>query len=208
MVMKKIIFLVIWSFIIYSCFINKPINSNDSNASISNNEKEQILNNLEKREFNSGIKNDLLFFDLSLGMNLQEAEKKLISLERENILENISMKYGILGASYKMNYHEYSNVGRVYCFFNDNKLNELQIDTLNQNNSNLLDLFIKKYGEADYFAQADGNTEYHWINGNRHLTIYQKENSNRLLIQYIDITEKVRERNENIFDRLGVYYKA
>jgi hypothetical protein len=140
-------------------------------------------------------------------MNPNEVEKKLSNLENDNILENITMQYGILGASYTMNYHEYSNVGRVYCFFDDNKLKEMQIDTLNQNN-NLLDLFIKKYGEANYLADNKIGKEYHWINGNRHLTIIRIENSNRLFIQYFDTTEKVTEKNENILDKLGIYYKA
>jgi hypothetical protein len=206
--MKKIFFLVILSFIIYSCFFNVPVCFNDFSVSESKENKERAINNLEENEFNSGIKNNVVFFNLTFGMNLQEVEKKFANLEKENILEDISMQYGILGASYAMNYHEYSNFGRVYCFFNDNKLNELQIDTVNQNNSNLLDLFIKKYGYVDYLATIDGNTEYHWINGNRHITIFQLGSSNRLLIQYIDTSEKVKKRNENILDWLGVIYKA
>jgi hypothetical protein len=191
----------------YTCFINEPI-ENKSYSDYNNSEnKKQIINRIEKKEFYSGVKNNLLFFNLALGMNEKEVENKLLKLKNENILENISCQNGIIGATYTMSYHEYSNIGRVYCFFNDNKLKELQIDTLNQNN-NLLDLFIEKYGKATYLAENEGNTEYHWINGNRHLTILQIESSNRLLIQFVDTTEKVKELNENIFDKLGVYYKA
>lgn len=205
--MKKIIFISVWVLIIYSWFVNVPVNLNEHTAYEDNENKEEIINNIEKREYNSGEKNNQLFFGLSFGMNLNDAKKKLSSLESENVLENISIQYGILGASYTMNYHEYLNYGRVYCFFNDNKLKELQIDTLNQNND-LLNLFIKKYGEANYMAVNEWNKEYHWIDGNQHLTILQIENSNRLLIQYIDTTEKVKENNENILDKLGVCYKA
>ncbi len=202
--MKKAVFFIALSLIIYSCIINVPINLN---GYCNNESKEEIIKKLEKQEFYSGEKNDQLFFGLSFGMNWQDVNKKLAGLKSENILENISTQYGILGASYTMNYREYSNCGRFYCFFNDNKLNELQIDTLNQNN-NLLDLFIQKYGEANYIAENNENTEYHWIMGNQHLTIFKIENTNRLLIQFIDTTEKVKENNENILDKLGVCYKA
>lgn len=206
--MKKIIFIAAWVVIIYSCIINVPLNYYKGyDYSENSDNKEQIINNLEKKEYYSGEKNNVLFFNLSFGMESKEVEKELSGLEKESILENISQQFGIIGASFKMNYHEYSSVGRVYCFFDDNKLKELQLDTLNQNN-NLLELFIKKYGKADYLAYNEGNNEYHWVNGNRHLTILQIENSNRLLIQYVDTSEKVKELNENIFDRLGVCYKA
>lgn len=205
--MKKILFISVWVLIIYSCVINVPIHFSVYSDNESNVNKKEIINKLEKYEFYSGEKNNQLFFGLSFGMNFNDAKKKLSSLESENVLENISSQYGILGASYTMNYHEYSNIGRVYCFFNDNKLKELQIDTLNQTN-NLLDLFIKKYGEADYIAENKLNKEFHWVDGNQHLTIFQIENSNRLLIQYIDTTEKVKENSENILDKLGVCYKA
>ena len=205
--MKKINFVIVIGGILYLCFYSNP----NVLVSLQNNEnkekQEKTINSIENKEFYSGIKNNMLFFYLKFGMSFQEVEKKFTILEKENVFNTIEKQYGIIGASYTMNYYEYSNFGRVYCFFNNNKLNEIQIDTLNQNN-NLLDLFIKKYGDADYLAQNDEKTEYHWIKGNQHLTIIQIENSNRLLIQYVDTTEKVKERNENLLDKLGVYYKA
>lgn len=205
--MKKINFVIVLGGILYLCFYSNP----NVFVSLQNNEnkekQEKTINSIENKEFYSGIKNNMLFFNLRFGLSFQEVEKKFTILEKENVFNTIEKQYGIIGASYTMNYHEYSNFGRVYCFFNNNMLNEIQIDTLNQNN-NLLELFIKKYGDADYLAQNDEKTEYHWIKGNQHLTIIQIENSNRLLIQYIDTTEKVKERNENLLDKLGVYYKA
>lgn len=205
--MKKIIFISVWLLILFLCIFSKPVLLKQSNDFVKTDEKEKTINNLENKEFYSGIKNDMLFFNLAFGMSLQEVEKRLANLKKENVLENIEKQYGVIGATFTMNYNEYSNFGRLYCFFNNNKLNEIQIDTLNLNN-NLLDLFVKKYGDADYLAQNDKNTEYHWIKGNQHLTIIQIENSNRLLIQYFDTTEKVKERNENVLDKLGVYYKV
>lgn len=205
--MKKIIFILVWVAIIYSCVINIPIKYSGYNYTEESENKEEVISRLEKKEFYSGTKNNLLFFNLAFGMNLTEVEKNFSKLKNENIIEDVSSLNGVLGASYKMNYHDYSNIGKVYCFFDNNKLKEIQIDTLNQNN-NLLDLFIKKYGEADYLAENEFNKEYHWVDGNRHLTIFEIADSNRLLIQYSETTEKVRERNENILDRLGVYYKA
>jgi len=205
--MKKITFIVVLGLISYLCIFNKPIILKSINNSESEENDKKAITNIENKEYYSGINNNLLFFNLAFGMNRHEVENKFYLLEKEKVFSNIEKQYGVIGASYTMNYHEYSNFGRVYCFFNNNKLNEIQIDTLNQNN-NLLDLFIKKYGDADYLAQNNYKTEYHWIKGNQHLTIIQIENSNKLLIQYIDTTEKVKERNENILDKLGVYYKA
>jgi hypothetical protein len=201
--MKKISFLCVLLLIFYANFINRPsfISSSDEQ----NKDKEAALKQIEKEEFLSGDKNDELFFNLAFGMTVPEVQKTLFKLKKENVLESIESKYGILAASYTMNYHEYSNLGRLYCFFNDNKLRELQIDSLNQNGSNMIDLFIKKYGECSFLAENDWKNEYHWINGNRHLTIYSFHNSGRILIQYIDTTEKMKGQNINLIKRWNTF---
>jgi hypothetical protein len=96
------------------------------------------------------------------------------------------------------------NILDVDLFFNDNKFTELQVDTLNIQ-GDLLNLFIKKYGEADYLPNNYGNTEYHWIKGNRHITIIKPETSDRILIQYVDTSEKIKERTMNLLQKWGVF---
>jgi hypothetical protein len=197
--MKKIIFPAIAFILFYCVIINKPCNISDYFSYSEN--KEAVINHLEEKEYFSGTKNNDLFFNLSFGMSTSEVEQEFKKLQRENILDNIDSQYGILAASYTMKYHEFSNLGRVYCFFNENKLHELQIDSLNQNGSNLLDLFMKKYGECSYLAENNESNEYHWIHGNQHVTIYFFYNSDRLLIQYLDTTEKIKEKNIRLLDR-------
>ena len=201
--MKKAIFIVISSLFLCFMFFNNAIVSD--NFYLSEN-KEQILEDLENEEFDLGIKINTTFLNISFGMTKKEVEKEFKNLGKEKIINEIDTKYDILGASYTMNYHEYSNYGRVYCFFNDNKLTELQVDTINQK-GNLLELFFKKYGEADYLANNDGNTEYHWINGNRHIKFIQPETSDKCLIQYVDTTDRVKERTENLLRKWGVIVK-
>jgi len=203
--MKKISFLVFSSMLLYSVFNNNAIVPDEYNIAEN---KEQVIKDLETKEFDSGVKVNATFFNLAFGMTKQEVEKKFKNLENENIIKDVDTQCGILGASYSMNYHEYYNYGRVYCFFNDyNKLTELQIDTINRG-GNLLELFVKKYGNADYLANNNGNTEYHWINGNRHITIIKPETSDELLIQYIDTSEKVKERTENLLIKWGIIPEA
>ena len=201
--MKKILFPVIVSILFYCVFVIQPRNISDYFDY--NKNKEAALNNLEEEEYFSDIKNNELFFNLSFGMSIHEVENEFKKLQKENILENIDTLYGILAASYTMNYHEFSNIGRVYCFFNENKLQEIQIDTLNQNGSNLLELFMKKYGECSYLAEHNESNEYHWVHGNQHLTVYYFYNSDRLLIQYLDTTEKIKEQNLNLLSRWSIF---
>jgi hypothetical protein len=199
--MKKTFFLVISSLILYLVFYNNAIVP-DNYYEADN--KEQAIQEMETEEFDSGVKLNTAFFNVAFGMTKQEVENEFKNLEKENIISNVDTQYNILGASYAMTYHEYSNYGRVYCFFNDNKLTELQVDTLNIQ-GDLLNLFIKKYGEADYLADNYGNTEYHWIKGNRHITIIKPETSDRLLIQYVDTSEKIKERTMNLLQKWGVF---
>lgn len=201
--MKKILFPIVVSFIFYLVFVNQPHNFREYNGI--NENKEAVINDIEKEEYFSGKTNNNLFFNLSFGMSIPEVEKEFKKLQKENILENIDTQYGILAASYSMNYHEYSNIGRVYCFFNENKLNELQIDTLNQNGSNFLDLIMKKYGECSYLAENTESNEYHWISGNQHLTVLSFKDSDHLIIQYLDTTEKMKSKNINLLNRWSPY---
>lgn len=172
-----------------------------------NNTDDHAISSIEKQEFDSGKKCNNTFFNLMFGMSRQEVEKEFMCLNKENIINQVSSHCGILGANYHMEYHEYSNYGRVYCFFHENKLTELQIDTINTG-GNLLDLFLKKYGEADFMVNQYGNNEFHWISGNNHLTIIQPEASKKLLIQYVDLSEKFKENNENLLKKWGLLPKA
>lgn len=199
--MKKIFFLVFSVLMLYFLFNNNAIIP-DNFYFVEN--KEQVIGEMEAEEFNSGVKINSTFFNVEFGMTKQEVEEEFKKMVNENIINDVNTQFGILGASYIMNYHEYSNAGKVYCFFNENKLTELQIDTL-CNGKNLLELFIKKYGDADFLADNYGNVEYHWVKGNRHVTIIQSGVSDKLLIQYLDTTEKLKENSGNLFRKWGLF---
>jgi len=205
--MKKIFFIVVLAGILYSAFYN--CNLNDSCLGNANNSerKEDVLSSLEKTAFHSGSNNST-FLGLSLGMSLPETFNSLLKLKEQNIITEIDNRFGILGAAYKMNYRGYSNTGKIYCFYTENRLQEVQIDTLQQQSGNLLELFLSKYGDCDYFAENELNKEYHWIAGNQHVTLYSFNNSDRLLVQFIDTTEKNKNQEINLLKNWGVLNHA
>jgi hypothetical protein len=167
--------------------------------------KNETLNKLEQKEYLTGIRNDIIFMNLAFGMTEEETLKKFRQYEKSDLVSNIKEQQGILGASYTLDYNDCLNKGKLFCFFNNNKLNELQIDTICNPGNNILDLFLKKYGECDYYAENSSSREYHWINGNRHLAIYHSMITNQLLIQYKDTSGAIEEAEAT---RLAALHRA
>ncbi len=201
----KIPFLIIFSIVILYCLntrvINESVNLSDKE------ERDQFIEKLTEQEFLTGNKNDIIFLNLAFGMSKDEAQEKMKILEKENILNNISTHLGVTKASYTLSYNDYLNSGRIYLFFKNNKLQEMQIDTTEYNIGKLKALFIQKYGTCNYSANIDGNEECHWINGNRHISFIERASNKSILIQYIDTTDQMNEQKKALIKYAGLENK-
>ncbi len=204
--MKKVFFILILLSVLFSSIYNCKISCPDWEDNYVS--KEEILAAKEKSESHPENNNNSIFLGLSFGMSLPETYNTLWQLKNQKIITHIDTGYGLLGASYTMNYRGYSNTGKIYCFYNQYRLRELQIDTLQQISGNLLELFVNKYGECDYFADNELNKEYHWIRGNQHVTVYSFHNSDRLLIQFVNTAEKINNSEINLLQDWGLTGKA
>ena len=198
--MKKGFFFLLFLGILYTSLFNCRINNPCWYNSEGSQHRDKIISEKETAEYSKGNENNQTFLGLSFGMTLPETYNKLLKLRSEKIITELDTCYGILGAAYEMNYCGYSNFGRIYCFYNENKLQEVQIDTLQQNSGNMIDLFIRKYGDCDYFAENELNNEYHWIKGNQHITLYSFVNSDRLLVSFQNTEERVKYDNINLLE--------
>ncbi len=134
--------------------------------------------------------NNEIFLKLAFDMSKEEIEKHLLKLHQEKIVSDIEWNENILAGNYTMDYQSLYNTGRFYCFFEEEKLIEMQIDTTQQKGQNLIALFEEKYGKNDFYFEEDSNREYHWIKGNRQLTIFKNEKTKGLIIVYKNILNK------------------
>ncbi|HBX50722.1 MAG: hypothetical protein A2275_05345 [Bacteroidetes bacterium RIFOXYA12_FULL_35_11] len=151
------------------------------------NSKVDLIEKAKESELLSKKINNEIFLNLAFGMCKEDIEKYLLKLHQEKIVSEIEWKENILAGNYSMEYQSLFNTGRFYCFFEGEKLTEMQIDTTLQKGQDLIALFENKYGKTDLYFEEDCSREYHWIQGNRHLTIFQNETTKGLIIVYKDM---------------------
>lgn len=198
----KTLFIILLAIVVFYCLNSRVINENP--LVYDTEERDNFISKLVEKEFLTGVKNDEIFLNLAFGMSEKEAREKFKTLENIKILQNISSANGIIKADYSLTYQDYLNSGKIFLFFVEDRLSEMQIDTTGYNKGRLRALFVQKYGDFDYTASFNGNDEYHWISGNRHIAFIEQNSNKNILIQFIDTTSRMNEKNKALIKYAGL----